>query len=132
MALKTAQPPLAKVSGFRHIPFIPPTPFPAWDRVGKTLSKAKTKKSLQVSLGPRFHMKHHISVALMLLGSIDPAGAFGFTFSNAEPREYSYPADPHYQIEPRGHANKSARKCPKGQAVWQGKCRIALPVYPSR
>ena len=82
------------------------------------------------------HMKPdqsiNICVALMLLELIGPAGAFGFTFSNAGPREYSYPADPHYQIEPRGHANKLARKCPKGQAVWQGKCRIALPVYPSR
>src|SRR5215203_25281 len=74
----------------------------------------------------------NISIALMLLGSIHSAGAFGFTFSNGGPREYSYPADPHYQIEPRGHAQKWPRKCPKGQAVWQGRCRIALPVYPSR
>ena len=73
-----------------------------------------------------------ILIALMLLATTGPAGAFGFTFSNAGPREYSYPADPHYQLEPRGRANGPARKCPKGQAVWQGKCRIALPVYPSR
>jgi hypothetical protein len=73
-----------------------------------------------------------IRVALMVLTSIGPAGAFGFTFSNGGPGEYSYPADPQYQLEPRGRAPKPARKCPKGQAVWQGKCRIALPVYPSR
>jgi len=78
-------------------------------------------------------MNFKFCVVLMLtLGSMGHAGAFGFTFSNAGPREYSYPADPHYQIEPRGLANKQARKCPKGQAVWQGKCRVALPVYPSR
>ena len=74
----------------------------------------------------------NISVALVLLASIGPAGAFGFTFSNGGPGEYSYPADPQYQLEPRGRAHKPARKCPKGHALWQGKCRIALPVYPSR
>ena len=35
----------------------------------------------------------NISVALVLLASIGPAGAFGFTFSNGGPGEYSYPAD---------------------------------------
>jgi len=73
----------------------------------------------------------NICIAFMLLASISPAGAFGFTLSNGGPREYSYPADPMYQLEPRGRAQKPMRKCPKGQAVWQGKCRIALPVYPS-
>ena len=74
----------------------------------------------------------NISVALMLIASIGSAEAFGLTFSNGGPGEYSYPADPQYQLEPRGRAHKPARKCPKGQAVWQGKCRISLPVYPSR
>jgi hypothetical protein len=73
-----------------------------------------------------------IRIALMLVASMGPAAASGFTASNGGPREYSYPSDPQYQYEPRGHAYKPARKCPKGQAVWQGKCRIALPVDPSR
>jgi hypothetical protein len=70
--------------------------------------------------------------ALMLAASIGPAAAFGFTASGGGPREHAYPADPQYQYEPRGRAHKPARQCPKGQAVWQDRCRVALPVYPSR
>jgi hypothetical protein len=50
-------------------------------------------------------------------------GGGGFTFGQGH--QYSYPNEPQYQYP----ANvRSQRQCPKGQALFQGRCRIKLPV----
>jgi hypothetical protein len=74
--------------------------------------------------------------ALMVLAAclvITPAwaagGGGGVTFSqgprSGEPPQYSYPHEPQYQYPSN---SRTHRKCPKGQAVFQGRCRIKLPV----
>jgi hypothetical protein len=60
-----------------------------------------------------------------------PAAGEGFTFSapdrSSEPRErqYSYPNEPQYQYPSN---SRTQRKCPKAQALFQGRCQIKLPV----
>ncbi len=46
----------------------------------------------------------------------------------AQPREYPYPNEPQYQYPMQSNRAK-AMKCPRGQAPFQGKCRIIRPVY---
>lgn len=68
-------------------------------------------------------------VTIMLLACLagTPAlAAAGFTFGPGAPREYSYPAEPQYQYPSN---SRTQRKCPKGQALFQGRCRIMRPVH---
>ena len=46
----------------------------------------------------------------------------------AQVREYPYPSEPQYQYPVQSRHSKQL-KCPKGQAPFQGKCRIIRPVY---
>ena len=46
----------------------------------------------------------------------------------AQAREYPYPSEPQYQY-PEQTKSKKAMKCPRGQAPFQGKCRIVRTVY---
>ena len=64
-----------------------------------------------------------IFLVLMALGSPAVAEGGGFTFSG-EPRQYTYPSDPQYQYP----SDSRKLRCPKGQAPFQGRCRIKLPV----
>lgn len=57
-----------------------------------------------------------------------PAAAQGITLGSGKAKEYPYPAEPQYQY-PMTDAHGQARaKCPKGQALFQGKCRIVRRV----
>jgi hypothetical protein len=64
-----------------------------------------------------------VAMLLMVLASPAFAEGGGITIGG-QPREYSYPADPQYQYPIKGER----RRCPKGQALYQGRCRIKLPV----
>jgi len=66
-----------------------------------------------------------ILTVLIVALAASPAVAFGLTFGPGQPREYSYPSEPQYQYP----ETKPRRKCPKGQALWQGRCRIVRPVH---
>jgi hypothetical protein len=68
-------------------------------------------------------------VALLLLATALPAAAQGFSAGTGASREYPYPAEPQYQYPVQTERPRVARKCPKGQALFQGKCRIVRPVY---
>ena len=69
-------------------------------------------------------------ILLILLATALPAAAQGLTFGAGAPREYPYPAEPQYQYPVQSEQRpRLARKCPKGQALFQGKCRIVRPVY---
>ena len=41
-------------------------------------------------------------------------------------REYPYPSEPQAQYPAETDAKRY--KCPQGQKVWQGKCRVVRPV----
>ena len=69
----------------------------------------------------------HIIVLLLAITSV--AAAQGLTLGSGQPREYPYPADPQYQYPDQRIAPRAMRKCPKGQALFQGQCRIIRPVY---
>ena len=70
-----------------------------------------------------------IRALLILLVTALPAAAQSFTFGAGAPREYPYPNEPQYQYPVQTERPRAARKCPKGQALFQGKCRIVRPVY---
>ena len=77
-----------------------------------------------------------MTVALVVTTTL-PATAGGFGFSIAPvfsyapgaPREYPYPAEPQYQYPIQSQRTKAVRKCQRGHALFQGKCRIVRPVY---
>ena len=79
----------------------------------------------------------HLMTAAIVATTTLPAAAGGFGFSIAPvfsyapgaPREYPYPAEPQYQYPIQSQRTKAVRKCPRGQALFQGKCRIVRPVY---
>jgi hypothetical protein len=54
-----------------------------------------------------------------------PASAEGGGFTIGPPHQHAYPNEPQYQYPTNSPAQ---RKCPKGQALFQGRCRIKLPV----
>jgi hypothetical protein len=56
-------------------------------------------------------------VALIWICGYSPAAAFGFTLGGGG-RDYPYPNEPQYQ-----YPGKELRKCPKGFAPYQGRCR---------
>jgi hypothetical protein len=69
-------------------------------------------------------------VHLLLLASSVPVDAQ--SFSAGVPREYPYPSEPQYQypVQTRQAPKASPKaRCHKGQAEYQGKCRIIRPVY---
>ena len=53
----------------------------------------------------------------------------GITFGNGT--DYPYPNEPQYQYpDPLNDARgKALRKCPQGQALYKGRCRIKVRVY---
>jgi hypothetical protein len=53
-----------------------------------------------------------------------PVGAQGFTFGGG--RDHPYPNEPQYQYPYPydGAWRKGVRACPRGQALYQGRCRI--------
>jgi hypothetical protein len=67
-----------------------------------------------------------VFLVLMALGSPAVAEGGGFTFGG-ETRQHTYPSDP---SDPQYQYSSNSRKlrCPKGQAPFQGRCRIKLPV----
>jgi len=68
-------------------------------------------------------------VLVILLAMTLPAAAEGFTSAPGTPREYPYPAEPQYQYPVQSERQRVTPKCPKGQAIFQGRCRIVRPVY---
>jgi len=64
-------------------------------------------------------------IVLLACMAASPALAEGGGFTFGSPRQYTYPNEPQYQYPPDGRAQ---RKCPKGQAPYQGQCRVKLPV----
>jgi len=66
---------------------------------------------------------------ILLLASLTAASAQGVTFGSEGKREHPYPAEPQYQYPAQDSRARAQRKCPKGQAVFQGRCRIVRPVY---
>ncbi len=81
----------------------------------------------------------HLMTAALVATTTLPAAAGGlgfgfsaapvFSFDPGAPREYPYPAEPQYQYPIQSQRTKAVRKCPRGQALFQGKCRIVRPVY---
>ena len=74
-----------------------------------------------------------IAVLMLALAGCTSAAAQGFTFGGTG-REYPYPSDPQYQYpypytDGRGRA---MRRCPRGEAPYQGRCRkiLWLPGSP--
>jgi hypothetical protein len=63
---------------------------------------------------------------VILLATLLPAAAQGggLTLGSAA-REYPYPSEPQYQYP----VTERAKKCPKGQAPYQGKCRVVRAVH---
>ena len=80
---------------------------------------------------------HLMTAALVATTTLPvPAAALGgfsvapvYSFDPGSPREYPYPAEPQYQYPIQSQRTKAVRKCPRGQALFQGKCRIVRPVY---
>lgn len=68
-------------------------------------------------------------VLVLLLATATAAAAQGLTLGFGGPREYPYPANPQYQYPDQREQARAARRCPKGQALFQGKCRIVRPVH---
>jgi hypothetical protein len=64
---------------------------------------------------------------IVLLGSAlaSPAAAEGGGFTIGPHGQHAYPNEPQYQYPTN---SRTQRKCPKGQALFQGRCRIKLPV----
>lgn len=59
-----------------------------------------------------------------------PASAQGFTFGGGG-RDYPYPNEPQYQYPyPYEGARASASRCPRGQAPYQGRCRLVRHLPP--
>ena len=73
--------------------------------------------------------KHPVRGLVVLLAMALTAAAEGFTSAAGAPREYPYPAEPQYQYPVQSERLRMTRKCPKGQAVFQGRCRIVRAVY---
>lgn len=65
-------------------------------------------------------MKFFVLVYLMSCSAACAAG-FSFSFGSAPNGEHPYPNEPQYQY-PRTDGKEM--KCPKGQAPYQGKCRM--------
>jgi hypothetical protein len=74
-------------------------------------------------------MRLLILLVACALASPAAAEGGGFTFSapdrSSYPPQYPYPNEPQYQYPSNSRAQQ---KCPKGQAPFQGRCRIKLPV----
>jgi hypothetical protein len=71
---------------------------------------------------PVLFLSHRLGTSVclavfVLVFGYSPAGAFSFTFGGGG-RDHPYPNEPQYQ-----YPGKELRKCPKGFAPWQGKCR---------
>jgi hypothetical protein len=64
-------------------------------------------------------------VVLAACALVSPAAAEGGGFTFGAPDQHAYPNEPQYQYPSNSRAQ---RKCPKGQALYQGRCRIKLPV----
>jgi hypothetical protein len=79
----------------------------------------------------------YLMTAAVVATTTLPAAAGGFGFSAAPvfsfdpgaPREYPYPAEPQYQYPIQSQRTKAVRRCPRGQALFQGTRRIVRPVY---
>lgn len=69
-----------------------------------------------------------IRVLFLLIAFATAASAQGITFGSDGRREHPYPAEPQYQYPSTDQRARAQRKCPKGQAVFQGRCRIVRPV----
>lgn len=65
-----------------------------------------------------------IFAAVALFCFCAPAAGFGFSLGGG-PREYPYPNEPQYM-----YPGKELRKCPKGVAPYQGKCRKIRWLQP--
>jgi hypothetical protein len=72
-----------------------------------------------------------IGAFLLLFATVGAATAQGLTLGSSKPREYPYPANPQYQYPDQREQPRGVRRCPNGQALFQGKCRIVRPVHQS-
>ena len=70
-----------------------------------------------------------LRVLMLLLATALPASAQGLTIGSGQAREYPYPSEPQYQYPMKDSRARTQLKCPKGQAPFQGKCKIIRPVY---
>ena len=68
-------------------------------------------------------------ILIFILATGVPASAQGLSIGSGQPREYPYPAEPQYQYPIQDSRPRAHLKCPKGQAPFQGKCRVARPVH---
>jgi hypothetical protein len=76
-------------------------------------------------------MGQAVRTVVVLLATVSTATAQGLTLGSGKPREYPYPANPQYQYPDQREQPRGARRCHKGQALYQGKCRIVRPVHQS-
>lgn len=61
-------------------------------------------------------------VVAFTAAAMSSATAEGFTFGGSG-RDHPYPADPQYQYPITDSRGRTANRCPRGQAPYQGKCR---------
>jgi hypothetical protein len=66
-----------------------------------------------------------VLIALLACALSAPAWAEGGGFTIGPSGQQAYPNQPQYQYPTN---SRTQRKCPKGQALFQGRCRIKLPV----
>jgi hypothetical protein len=62
-----------------------------------------------------------LSVIALAVCCGSPATAQGFTFGGG--RDHPYPNEPQYQYPSTGERGRTAHRCPRGQAPFQGQCR---------
>jgi hypothetical protein len=73
-------------------------------------------------------VRNMIWIVVLPMASLTAASAQGITVGS-DRREHPYPAEPQYQYPSTDQRARAQRNCPKGQALFQGRCRIVRRVH---